>query len=382
MKQLTYIKSKRLAWWDVAEPRLEAPGEALVRPFVAARCDGDSFFLRNDFGTLLRVGAALHVVDPAFRSARDDVFQGPFAYGHECVAEVVAIGDEVRDVAVKDLVIVPWAVACGACGRCGRGLTAHCERSALPVTAYGFGKAMGEFGGMVSDLVRVPYADAMLVRVPHGVDPLAVASASDNMPDAYRAVAPQLQRSPGAAVLIVGGAAKSIGLYAAGIAVALGASRVDYIDTSESRLAAAQRLGANPIQVEKAARWFDRQQPLQRAGYEIAVDASGTQSGLSYALRSLAPGGVCTALAFYLRKHTPLPLWNMYMKSATLHVGVSHPRAHLPALLELIERGAFDPLQLAPLIGSWSDADRILLEPATKVIVQRSRAAQLSGARA
>jgi hypothetical protein len=35
-------------------------------------------------------------------------------------------------------------------------------------------------------LVRVPFADAMLVRLPGGIDPRAVASVADNVPDAWR----------------------------------------------------------------------------------------------------------------------------------------------------------------------------------------------------
>lgn len=356
MKQLTFIKPKTLAWWDVPEPELRSPLEALVRPFVAARCDGDAMFLRHDFESLLRVGASLHLVDSSFGSAERDVFHGPFPYGHECIAEVVAIGDMVRDHAVGDVVVVPWAVSCGLCGCCGRGLTSHCERATTPIAAYGFGKAIGDYGGMVSDRVRVPYADAMLVPVPSGLDPVAIASASDNMPDAYRAVAPQLEKMPGAPVLIVGGAAKSIGLYAAGMAVALGSSRVDYLDTNAERLQIAEQLGARPVALRQDAGWFRRRWPVAREAYPIAVDASGSTSGLSYALVSLAPGGTCTALAFYLRKGTPLPLWNMYLKSATLHVGVSHPREHIPAVLDLIAHRAFDPALLKPLVGTFSDA--------------------------
>jgi alcohol dehydrogenase len=375
MRQLTFIKSRTLAWWDVPEPVLQSPREALIRPFIAARCDGDAFFLRHDFTRAMRVGAALHVIDDDFKNARTDVFQGPFPYGHECVAEVVKVGEDVRDHAVHDVVILPWSVSCGACGRCAHGLTSHCEQRNTQLAAYGFGAAIGGYGGMVSDLVRVPYADAMLVPVPKTVDPLAVASASDNMPDGYRAVAPQLAARPGAPVLVVGGAAKSIGLYAAGIAVALGSARVDYLDTNRERLEMAQQLGANPIEVKASAAWFRNGQPPLAEGYPISVDASGTTRGLQFALAALAKGGVCTACAFYLRQGTPLPLWKMYMKSATLHVGVSHPRAHLPALLSLIERGAFDPRRVKPLLGSWDSADRILLESATKVIVQRERSA-------
>ena len=50
------------------------------------------------------------------------------------------------------------------------------------------------------------------------------------------AVAPPLAEHPGAEVLVVGGAgAGSIGLYAAGVAVALGSESVLYVDADESR---------------------------------------------------------------------------------------------------------------------------------------------------
>src|SRR5207302_1512688 len=122
------------------------------------------------------------------------------------------------------------------------------------------------------------------------------------------------------------GAAKSIGLYAVGIARALGASRVDYVDVHPARLRVAERLGANAIERSARSRWFRSGEPIHPGGYPIAVDASSTTEGLAYALRALSPGGVCTGVGFYLRKGTPLPLWPMYLKTATLQVGISHPR--------------------------------------------------------
>lgn len=373
MRQLTYTKRRQLAFWDVPEPSLQGEGEALVRPFIASRCDGDSVFIRYDLERLMRLGARMHVVDAAFKHAQDDVFHGPFAYGHECVAEVISVGGSVRSVAPGDLVVVPWAVSCGACGRCERGLTSKCERSRTPLAAYGFGEALGTYGGMVSDVVRVPYADAMLVPLPSAVDPVAAASVSDNMCDAYRAVSPLLTELPGAPVLIVGGAAHSVGLYAAAIAKALGSSRVDYLDSNVERLEAAQRLGANAVELTLRDRWFRKSQRVTAHAYPITIDASGSVSGLNYALHALAPGGICTAVAFYLFKYTPLSLWGMYLKSGCLRVGVSHARANIPAVLDLLDKRAFDPMLLKPLVGAWQDADRILREPASKVIIRRDR---------
>jgi threonine dehydrogenase-like Zn-dependent dehydrogenase len=347
--------------------------DALVRPFIAARCDGDSFYLRHNLRKLLTAGAMLHVVDEGFRHSETDPFAGPFAYGHECVAEVLSCGSAVRGFRPGDIVIVPWAISCGHCAQCGVGLTTKCgpARVKKPVAAFGFGKGFGSHGGMVSDVLRVPWANSLLVAVPHGVDPLAVASASDNLADGYRTVAPHLARSPGAPVLIVGGGAKSIGLYAAGIAHALGSDRVDYVDTCPTRLKMAEQLGANPIELTRNATWFQSGQPVYHRGYGIAVDASSTTRGLTYALAALAPGGICTGVGFYVRQGTPLPLWNMYLKSATLHVGFANARADLPALLALIERKAFDPTVVTSLLAPWDDAPSALLERSTKVVLHR-----------
>src|SRR6202011_4866875 len=93
---------------------------------------------------------------------------------------------------------------------------------------YGIGTLGGNYGGAFSDVMKVPYATAMLVPLPSTLVPRDVASISDNVVDAWRTVAPHLRDNPGARVLIVGGG--SIGLYAIQIALACGASRVDYLD--------------------------------------------------------------------------------------------------------------------------------------------------------
>jgi threonine dehydrogenase-like Zn-dependent dehydrogenase len=374
MRELVFVGAKTLEWRDAPAPVLLSESDALVRPFIAARCDGDSVFLQHDFDRGLALGSLMHIIDEDFRSPKTNPFAGPFPYGHECVAEVTACGASVTRFAVGDLVIVPWAISCGLCDPCGAGLRSKCTPALgdKPLAAFGFGGAIGGHGGMVSDAVRVPWADQMLVRVPAGVDPLSLASASDNIPDGYRAVGSLLARTPGAPVLIVGGGAKSIGLYAAGIAKALGSSRVDYLDTSRTRLDIAARLGANPILLIENSAWFRGGKPLFRGGYPITADASSSSAGLTYALGSLAPGGTCTALGFYVRRRTPLPLWKMFMKSSTLHVGISHPSTDLPATLALIEQKEFDPALVTTLVANWDDAPRALRERSTKVVIRRA----------
>ena len=90
--------------------------------------------------------------------------------------------------------------------------------------------------------------------------------------------------------------------------------------------------------------------------YPIAVDASNREAGLDLAIRALAPGGVCTAVGFYFRCGTPLPLWHMYLKGARLHVGIANPRADLPDLLDLIASGRFDPARVTARTSRWDES--------------------------
>ncbi len=373
MNQLTFVKKGLLEWREVAAPTLQTPEDVLVRPFVAGRCDGDSIFLFHDFSRALRAGAAVDLVDHGVCALGKDPFRGPFPYGHEGIAEVVACGENVRNLKNGQAVIVPWAVSCGSCATCKRGLTSKCERRAHTVSGYGFGKPTGGWGGMVSDVLRVPFADHMLVPVPEGVDPVSIASASDNIPDAWRTVGPLLKAWPEAPVLVVGGSARSIGLYAVAIAVALKSSRVDYLDTNKERLDVAASLGANAVKITRKERFWLAGEPVAKGGYPIAVDASNSRSSLEYAVRALAPGGVCTSVGFYFLKRTGLPLWQMYLNGSTFRTGLANARADLPDVLELITKGAFEPGRITSRVADWGSAAEAFASPGTKMVVARPR---------
>src|SRR5678815_1682474 len=102
-----FVKSGILEWRDAPKPTMTSSTDAVVRPFIAARCDGDVVFLQHNFERLLGIGAMMHIVDEAFRGPATNPFTAPFAYGHECVAEVTACGADVRRFAVGDIVVVP-----------------------------------------------------------------------------------------------------------------------------------------------------------------------------------------------------------------------------------------------------------------------------------
>jgi threonine dehydrogenase-like Zn-dependent dehydrogenase len=362
VRELQLIRSGRLAWRDREPPTLEAPGDAIVRPFLAARCDGDTLPIHRPVSRALQAGIAVRAIDPVVACICGRVpFKGPFAIGHECVAEVVAVGAAVEQLRVGQVVIVPWAVSCGSCARCTRGLTSKCETTTRrTLAAFGLGPAGGPWGGMVADAVRVPYADHMLVPVPPEVPPERVAAGSDNLADAWRTVVPPLRERSGARVLVVGGGAASIGLYAAGLAVAHGAREVDYLDEDPHRRAIADSLGARTV-------------PKPAGVYDVSVEASSRAAGLRLALRALAPGGVCTGVGYYLASGTRLPLMRMYATDATLRLGVSHARAVLPDLLAFVARTGFPAERVTTLTAGWDDAPRAYAARTTKLVLQRER---------
>ena len=246
MQQLTMTSGREIEWWDVPPPVLGGGGEAIVRPIAVALCDLDQPILLGEAP-----------------------IPGPIALGHEFVAEVVEVGEQVQVFSPGQRVVVPFQISCGACRRCRAGLTGNCEEVS-PRSMYGFGAFGGDWGGALSDLVRVPFADAMLLAAPEGVPAAAIASASDNIPDGWRTVAPHLQQRAGAEVLILGGGGRSIALYASGRGACARRGQGGVCRTDPERLAVASAFGAETIET-----------PDHTYGqFPITVDASGTHEGL------------------------------------------------------------------------------------------------------
>jgi len=342
MRQLTYEDTGRYAWREVPEPQLAAPEQALVRPVAVACCDLDVAVAHG--GAPLPPG---------------------YAVGHEGLAEVVAVGDGVTAVRAGDRVVVPFQISCGECRECRRGATGSCG-SVPPMAMYGLGPLAGlNGGGFMSDLVLVPYADAMLIRVPDAVDPVTIASLSDNIPDGWRTVGPYAAELSALdpvdrRVLVVG--RLSIGLYAAALAAALGA-HVDYVDTDPQRLAAAEKLGAVA---------HDRDKPDKSwAPYPVTAHTSADPALLAATLRATWPDGVCTDTGIYYQPTVEMPLLPMYTRGVRFVTGRVNARAAIPAVLDLLAVGC----DLSPAVDrvvAWEDAPAVWPTMTGKTVFTRT----------
>ncbi|MEU1101442.1 alcohol dehydrogenase catalytic domain-containing protein [Streptomyces tibetensis] len=341
MRELTYVAKRTVEWREVPDPKLRSDGEAIVAPVAATPCDVDSAILAGH--ATRRKPHIGYSVEP------------PFALGHECVARVVETGDAVTAVAPCDLVVVPWSINCGTCDRCRAGLTAHC--TTVPYMAMYGAPIGGNWGGLFSDLVRVPYAGAMLVPLPTGLDPVALASASDNWSLAWRLVAPHLTARPGARVLVV--ARGSIGLYVCDIARALGAAEVLYVDPEHRAL--ARDFGATTAETLE---------PLPQS-YDIAVEATGRVDQLGLAVKCLTPEGICESAGNHFRPGE-LPLLDMYLTGVTLRVARDSVRAHIPDALALAASGAVSPGKVVSHVIDWEDLPAALPEKHLKPVFVRA----------
>jgi len=340
MRALVFRGPMALAWEEVETPQLMEPRDALVRPIAVARCD----------------------LDPAIALGLYPM-PAPFVMGHEMVGEVVAVGEAISNVRLGDKVIVPFQLSCMTCAPCLRGHTNACVN--VPSgTAFGLGPHGGiDLGGALAELVRVPWADVMLIPLPEGMDPVAAAGIPDNVSDGYRCVAAPLAERPGAPVLVVGGLAPSVGLYAVMAALALGAERVVYVDDDAARLELAAAAGA---EVVNAKDQWDSLKLAER--FPIVVDANVLDPGRNFALRSVEPCGVCTSVSGGASSRSNLPLQSMYLKGVRYEIGRVHACATARPVLDLVSSGALDPARIINKVVPFSEAVEGMILPVTKVV--------------
>jgi alcohol dehydrogenase len=336
MRHLVIEAPGRLAWREAQRPTLQSGVDAIVRPIVVGRCDLDVGFV--------------HGLAP--------IASGE-PLGHECIAEVVDVGEHVTTVSRGMRAIVAAQISCGLCRACRTGATGRCQ--SVPFGAsFGMGRA-GNFGGALADYVRVPFADAMLVPIPNELNPVDIIGAADMALDAWRAVGEPLLRQPGAEVLILGGLARVIGLYAVQLALALGAGRVVFCAGDAQQRERARALGAQVTEsLEPELGQFD-----------IIVDACGDATRIAAMFRAAAPEAVVTSVVFYERD-IPLPQRELYFKGITYRTGRPNVRPPMEQVLALCHSGAFAPNRIEASVFAFENAIEAWLSDDLRSAVVRS----------
>src|SRR3954454_22653226 len=328
MKALVYHGPGNKAWEDVPDARVEEPTDVVVKVKTTTICGTDLHILQGDVAAVTD-GRIL---------------------GHEAVGTVTAVGDAVRAFAVGDRVLVPAITKCGRCEYCQRGMPSHCQ------TVGGIGWIFGHLiDGTQAELVRVPYADTSLYRVPDGLAEEQVIFLAASLPTGYEVGVLAGRVRPGDTVAVVG--AGAVGLAAVLTTGLWGASRVIAVDTNKFRLQKALEFGATDV-VEVGPGTVEAVKALTDGlGVDVAIEAVGYPATLPTTAARVRPGGRIANSGVH-GVAVELPMQEMWIQNVTLTMGLVDP-VSIPTLLKMVEGGRIPAEKMGThsfTFGQWDEA--------------------------
>ncbi len=327
------------------QPRIEHPGDAIVRVSRACIC-GSDLHLYHGLVPDTRVGST---------------------FGHEFTGTVAEVGPAVTTLKVGDRVLVPFNIACGRCFFCERGLFSNCHDTNPEATAvgaiYGYSHTAGGYDGGQAEYVRVPLADVGPMVIPDSISEDDAVLLTDAFPTGYQA-AEMGGIAEGDTVVVFG--AGPVGLFAARSAWLFGAARVLVVDHLDYRLEFARQFARCEIINFRYVN--DMAVHLKRLtdglGPDVAIDAVGAEAAgsalqrllgvrlklqagaataLHWAIGSVRKGGHVSIVGVYGPTFNAVPIGTALNKGLTLRMNQASVKRHLPRLVGLVESGEVRP---------------------------------------
>src|SRR4029079_3042114 len=258
--------------------------------------------------------------------------------GHEGVGTVTETGSAVSSIAVGDRVLISCISACGACSYCHQGLYAHCLADE---GASGIGWIFGHLiDGTQAELVRVPFADNSLYKVPEGVSDDAAVMLSDILPTGFEIGVRNGRVGPGDVVAVIG--AGPVGLSAMMTAGLYGASRIIAVDLDDNRVQQARGFGATDGVNSGDAGWQDEVLAMTDGlGVDVAIEAVGMPATFHMATELVRPGGTVANVGVH-GKSVELKLQDLWIKDIAITMGLVSATT-TPMLLKLVAQGKLTP---------------------------------------
>lgn len=261
---------------EVARPRASV-GEAVIRVTLTTVCGTDLHIVRGEYP-----------VKPGL------------IIGHEPVGVIAEIGPGVAGYSVGDRVLVGAITPCGQCRACLSGQWSQCGHNALDGYAAVGGWRFGNtIHGAQAEYLLVPNAQANLAKIPDELTDEQVVLLSDIASTGFSGAESGGVRIGDAVVVFAQG---PIGLCATAGAKLMGAALIIAVDSDETRLKMARRLGADVTLNFKDVDVIAEVKRLTGDGADVAIEALGTQQTFESALRSLRPGGTLSSLGVYSGK--------------------------------------------------------------------------------
>jgi alcohol dehydrogenase len=309
MKALVYHGPGQKAWEDVPDPTVQHPTDAIVRIDTTTICGTDLHILKGDVAAVTD-GRIL---------------------GHEGVGTIVETGSAVSTFEVGDRVIISCISACGACSYCHQGLYAHCQAEE---GASGIGWIFGHLiDGTQAELVRVPFADNSLYKVPEGVSDEAAVMLSDILPTGFEIGVRYGQVKPGDVVAVVG--AGPVGLASIMTAGLYGPSRVIALDLDANRLDQALGFGATDAVNSGDADWLEQVMAMTDGfGVDVAIEDVGIPDTFTASTNMDRPGGHVANVGVH-GTSVDLALQDLWISDIAITMGLVSTST-TPMLLKLV----------------------------------------------
>ena len=197
--------------------------------------------------------------------------------------------------------------------------------------------------GGQGEAVRVPFADATLVKVPgsgHSDAMLRSILALSDVACTGNHAAVSAGVGPGISVAVVGDGA--VGLSAVLAAHRLGAERIIALSRNPARQVVAREFGATDIIAERGEAAVEAvRQMTDGLGVEAALECVGTGESMTTAFAIARPGGIVGAVG--VPHDVDVPIQTVIFRNVGLRGGVAPVRRYLPELLDAVLDGQINP---------------------------------------
>ncbi|NYG53859.1 alcohol dehydrogenase catalytic domain-containing protein [Nocardioides perillae] len=350
MKAVTWQGQRDMQVVEVPDPQIEQPTDCVVRITSTGLC-GSDLHLYEVLGPFMTKGDVV---------------------GHEPMGIVEQVGSAVETLEVGDRVVVPFNVSCGTCWMCDRGLFSQCETTqnrehGTGASLFGYSKLYGQVPGGQAEMLRVPFADNLPIKVPHGPSDDRFLFLSDVLPTAWQAVEYADPPTDGS-VLVVG--AGPIGDMAARIARRRGL-QVMVVDRVPERLERVRAHGCEAIDMSEVndVGAYVRERTDGR-GADSVIEAVGMEAhgspgpellqkavgllpdkvaeplmmnagvdrmaAIMTAIDAVRRGGTVSISGVYGGATDPMPLFQMFDKQVQLRMGQANVRRWSDEIMPLL----------------------------------------------
>ncbi len=309
---------------DLAQPRITAPDEVLVRVRYVGVCGSDLHYYTHGHVGRYRV-------------------ESPMILGHECAGEVVEAGAAVRGLPTGTKVALEPGLPCRKCDYCRNGRYNLCPQILFMATPPVHG-SLAEYVVMPADFL-FPLPQGTTLREGALMEPLATGVAA----------ARRGRVGPGKKVAILG--AGPIGLLCLQVCRAFGADRVAVTEVQPGRLGQAAAMGADAVIDASTEHVVERlREETGGEGPDVVIEAAGAEEAARQAIEAVRPGG--TVLLVGIAPESVFPVNVARIVQSELEVrGLFRYANTFPTAVRLCARGAVD---LKPLITHEFPLQRVV----------------------